>query len=53
MEKVLEKLRKGSNIREQMSYAVNLGIQGTPTTFVDGRRMYGIDWAKFERFLSY
>lgn len=53
IEKVFEKLRKGSNIIEQMRYANNLGLKGTPTTFINGRGMYGIDWEKFERFLTY
>jgi len=53
MEEVWKRLRAGSNIGEQMKYAVNLGIRGTPVTFVDGRRMDGVDWAKFARFLSY
>jgi protein-disulfide isomerase len=52
-EKALEKLRAGSNIEEQRRYAANLGVIGTPIIFVNGMRIDGLDWKKFERFLSY
>ena len=51
--KAFEKLRAGSNIEGQMRYASNLGLIGTPTIFVDGKRIDGLDWKKFERFLTY
>jgi protein-disulfide isomerase len=53
MEDVWKKLRAGSNISEQIKYAVNLGTHGTPVIFVDGRKIEGADWTKFARFLSY
>lgn len=53
MEKVLEKLRAGSNIEKQEKYAAELGITGTPIIFVDGLRIDGLDWKKIERFLSH
>jgi len=53
IEKAFEKLRAGSNIEEQMRYARSLRVPGTPVIFVDGKRIDGIDWKKFERFLTY
>lgn len=53
IEKAFEKLRAGSNIEEQMRYARSLRLPGTPVIFVDGKRIDGMDWKKFERFLTY
>jgi glutaredoxin len=53
IEKAFEKLRAGSNISEQMKYGKSLNRRGTPIIFVDGKRIDGLDWNKFERFLSY
>ena len=53
VEKTFEKLRAGSNIEEQMRYARSFRLPGTPVIFVDGKRIDGIDWKKFERFLTY
>jgi glutaredoxin len=53
IEKAFEKLRAGSNIGEQIRYAKSLNRTGTPVIFVDGKRIDGLDWKKFERFLTY
>jgi len=53
VEKAFEKLKAGSNIGEQINYGKSLNQVGTPTIFVDGRRIDGLDWKKFERFLTY
>jgi hypothetical protein len=53
VEKAFERLRAGSNIEEQIRYAKGLNRIGTPIIFVDGKRMDGLDWKKFERFLTY
>ncbi|WP_435548179.1 DsbA family protein [Desulfobacterium sp. N47] len=53
MKKAFEKLKAGSNIEEQKKYVASLGITGTPIMFVEGMRIDGLDWKKFERYLSY
>jgi hypothetical protein len=52
-EEGLEKLKKGSTVEEQIRYAAQLGIASTPIIFVNGRRIDGLDWNKFQRYLTY
>jgi glutaredoxin len=50
---VMEKVRAGSTIEEQIKYVKSLNITATPILFVDGKRIDGFDIKKFERYLTY
>jgi len=53
MEKIIEKLKAGSNFDEQVQSAGKLVKLGIPVILVDGKRIDGLDFKQLERFLTY